>query len=116
MHSKHRPRHYHLAGARELAAGAHRIERLGAPQTIEILVEITRAEGMIGIEGAVGPDIGEAEGKLARARAGLKHEQGGERVGAADLVAMGEESAGFINGVLDTIRGRIESEKRGSGS
>ena len=26
-----------------------------------------------------------------------------------------EESAGFINGVLDTIRGRLESEKRGSG-
>ena len=28
----------------------------------------------------------------------------------------GEESAGFINGVLDTIRDNIESEKRQSGS
>ncbi len=67
-------------------AGA--VERLRAPQPVEILVDVPRGDRIARVELAVRRDIVESEGQRAAARPHLGAEQPIERDRAANLVAM----------------------------
>lgn len=79
-----------LARTPELARAAGAVEHFGIPQPVEILVEATRRERIVIIEGLVGSDVREHDRQRPALRAEAAAQQPVERDRAADLVAVSQ--------------------------
>jgi competence protein ComEC len=78
------------AGARQLARRPWRVEHVGRPQPVEVLVEAARRVGVGRVERPIGVDVGKDESQRAAGRAQARREQLGQRDRAADFVAVRE--------------------------
>src|SRR5438067_4550087 len=80
------------AGARQLHRLPRPVEHRGAPQTIEVLVDIAGRNRVAGVEFPISGDVVERQGQLTPARLKPGTEQSVDGDCATDLITVGQRT------------------------